>query len=122
MDHDGDGAAEFGITKGVAGEARRRGNKYAVNMEDPKNKSNAWRFSRRDIKRLKFPEHTLIWSFPVYELDKQDDPTGKILGTVNLDSLKPGAYAALIGDPAVRTELESMMADFQDVVMKIASC
>lgn len=122
MDHAGDGAAEFGIKKGVAGEARRRGNKFAANMEDPKNKNPNWKFSKWDLSRLKFPEHTLIWSFPVYELDKQDSPTGEILGAVNLDSLQPGAYATLIGDPAVRAELESMMEDLQDTVMKIASC
>jgi hypothetical protein len=120
MAHDGDGAAEFGIKKGVVGRVFKSGNKVAVNTEG--SKPSDWGFSARDLKRLKLPDHKMIWSFPVNGLDKMDMPTGTILGMVNLDSLQQGAYAKLVADPVVRAELENMLQDFQDIVMKIASC
>jgi hypothetical protein len=120
MAHDGDGAAEFGITKGVVGRVFKSGNRVAVNVEG--SKPSDWNFTARDLRRLKLPDHKMIWSFPVNGLDKTDMPTGIILGTVNLDSLQVGAYTKLVADPVVRAELESMLQDFQDIVMKIASC
>jgi hypothetical protein len=120
--HDGDGTAEFRITKGVAGAARKSGNRLAINMEDPKHKNNNWGFSQRDLDRLQFPKHTMIWCFPVYELDRHNQTTSRIIGMLSLDSLQPGAYDKLVGDEEVRKQLESRMQEYQDVVMEVAAC
>lgn len=120
--HEGDGTAEFHITKGVAGAARKSGNRLAVNMEDSQIASKSWGFSQREITRLQFPKHTMIWCFPIYELDRHSQTTSRIIGMLSLDSLQAGAYAKLVGDEEVRKELEGLMQEYQDVVMEVAAC
>ena len=95
----------------------------AIDMEDPRNGSpRIWGFTDHDLERLKFPDLTLIWSFPVFNLNKDGNPTGPILGTVNLDSLQKDAFKILVGNAAIRAEVERMMQELADVVSKIASC
>ncbi|HJX82958.1 MAG TPA: hypothetical protein VJ723_01295 [Candidatus Angelobacter sp.] len=118
--HHADGGADFGIRKGVAGRVFATGVNLAIDMENPNNQG-VWKFTERDCRRLKFPSHTLIWSFPVCELNKENYITGRVLGTLNLDSLEPNAFNILVADQAVRNEVELMMQELQDVVSKVAS-
>lgn len=121
--HQADAGTEFGIKKGVSGQVFKSGNSVAVDMEESRNRDpRTWKFTERDLRRLKFPGHTLIWSFPVFELNRENYPTGRILGTLNLDSLQKGAFQALVRDDVVRTELEDMMEQLQDMVSRVASC
>jgi hypothetical protein len=115
MTFDPDGAVEFHIKKGVAGEALTNGRPKLVNMEEPENKGN-WGFTEKELR--KFPPHTMIWSYPLFQLDKLGDNTGKLLGTVNLDSIFPGACEIVLKDP----EFAKLMEEFRDIACKIASC
>jgi len=113
MSYQPDGAVEFLSTKGVCGSvlASRRGR--LIDMSIPANQE--WGFNEKEKK--KFPTFTAIWSLPVFELDKEEVMTGRILGTINLDSETPGAYQVLAGDPDYRVLFE----EFRDVVSKVTS-
>jgi hypothetical protein len=64
----------------------------------------------------------MIWSFPIYELDRYNVTTSTILGMLNLDSLQRGAYSILVDDPSTRKQLEKLMQEYQDVAMTVAAC
>jgi hypothetical protein len=110
-----DNKVEFHISKGVAGAAVARRRAVFVNLEQ-RNNRHSWGFSDKEL--AGFPHFTAIWSLPVFELDKAGNPTGKILGTINLDSVTRGAFSVLEGNPAY----ERLLEEFQDLVSKVASC
>jgi len=108
-----DGTADFDVNKGVAGAAIASGWPKLVNMEV--NKDN-WGFSEKEM--AMFPKFTMIWSFPMFELDKNGDPTGTRLGAVNLDSTTIGAANTMLSDH----EFEELMEEFRDIASRLASC
>jgi hypothetical protein len=75
-----------------------------------------WNFTEKELS--KFPAHTMIWCYPLYELDKNGDPTGTKLGTVNMDSFHTGACDIVLKDE----EFAKMMEEIRDVASKITSC
>jgi hypothetical protein len=111
-----DGAVTFHISKGVAGLAFALKTDRLVDMEEKENQGKRWKFTPKEEK--KFPAHTMIWSWPIFELNKDGDMTGKILGTLNLDSLDPGAFDIVLKDP----EFYNRMLEFRELACKVASC
>lgn len=110
-----DETARFRAYKGVAGKVLATGNTSLVNMEIPGERAK-WGFSPQEL--ATFPEHTMIWSFPIYRLDKEGKSTGKRVGAVNLDSLQKGAFHTVI---TCQEEFREMMEEFQDIISKVAS-
>jgi hypothetical protein len=117
MDHSPDGAARFPIKKGVAGEAFAQRKPRLVDMEDPATQGD-WGFTKKELDKLRFPKFTMIWSYPIFELDKKGKQTGRLLGTANLDSSLPGAFRTAIDDP----EFLTLVDDFWNIASKICSC
>jgi hypothetical protein len=111
-----DETARFRATKGVAGNVFSTGNALLVNLENPGERAK-WGFSQKEL--ATFPEHTMIWGFPIYRLDKDGKSTGVRLGAVNLDSLQKGAFQIVIAN---QEEFRDMMEEFQDIISKVASC
>lgn len=117
MDDSPDAAIRFPVTKGVAGEAFRERKPRVVDFEDPDARGD-WGFTDKDRGRMKFPKFTMIWSYPIFELDKGGKQTGRILGTVNIDSALPGACKLVIEDQLFLT----LVSDFWQISSKICSC
>ena len=110
-----DNAAEFHISKGIAGAAVKRRRALLIDLEEPKNQ-HGWNFSSDEL--TGFPAFTAIWSLPIFELDRGGNATGKILGTINLDATAHGAFRILSSN----MEYAELLEEFQDLVSKVASC
>ncbi len=115
MTYEPDNNAEFPIRKGVCGEAVARRRARLINMELAQNR-NSWNFAKKELDR--FPQFTAIWSLPIFELDRSGGPTGRVLGTINLDTTCDEACAVLSSTP----EFSQLLEELQDLVSKIASC
>jgi len=115
MKYEPDNTVTFHISKGVAGRAFRDRRATLVNLQLPEN-ANYGGFSGKE--KATFPTLTAIWSLPIFELDRSGDATGKILGTINLDSDTDGAANIFSGHP----EYEGLLEELQDLVSKVASC
>jgi hypothetical protein len=115
MKYEPDNTVQFHVSKGVAGRALQDRKKTLVNLELPQNR-NFGGFS--DKEKATFPLLTAIWSVPIFELDRSGNATGKILGTINLDSETLGAWHVFSGNE----EYEGLLEELQDLVSKVASC
>lgn len=102
---------EFDIKKGVAGEALRTGEPTLVNMQEAQGD---WGFTEKEL--AKFPKHTMIWSYPIFKLDPKEEPTSKIIGTVNLDSTQVGAFQIVVKDA---DEYDRRMEELRDIVSRV---
>jgi|ERR1700739_4216624 len=111
-----DETAQFRATKGVAGKVFETGKTLLVNMENPGERAK-WNFTSKELQ--KFPEHTMIWSVPIYKLDKDGKSTGSRLGTLNLDSVQKNAFQTVI---SYQEGFGDLLEEFQDIVSKVASC
>lgn len=110
MNFDPDSDARFHCAKGVCGEALRTRKEKLADMALP----NTWKFQPKEI--ANWPNFTAIYSWPVFQLNKQGR-AGKILGTLNLDSVSPNAYDRIDKDPAFKREMQ----DLRDLFCKLVS-
>jgi hypothetical protein len=110
-----DGAVSFDVEKGIAGYGYKQKIDLLVDMEEPANRDKDWGFTAEE--KEAFPEHTMIWSFPIYEVNKEGDMTGKILGMLNLDSQTRGAFKIVLTDE----EFRNRMVDFREIACKVTS-
>jgi hypothetical protein len=116
MTFSSDNTAEFHVSKGVAGAVVAGRKALLIDLEKPANQ-HGWNFSPKELAR--FPSFTAIWSLPIFELDRSGNATGKILGTINLDTTSPNAFAKLSRADSGYAEL---LEEFQDLVSRVASC
>ncbi|MBI2681927.1 MAG: hypothetical protein HYX26_01690 [Acidobacteriales bacterium] len=113
MHQQADNDMRFHIRKGVSGQVRKSGKSLLVDMTLPENRHMG--FSAKEAAR--FPAFTVIWSLPVFELNRSNRTTSRVLGVVNVDSATTGAYAKLRSNPG----LDSLFKDFREVVSKVMS-
>ncbi|GEM_PF-5972352 len=114
MEFQPDMHATFSTSKGVAGEVVKEKAPRLADIERYGHQT--WGFSEREA-RL-FPKLTAIYGWPIYQLDRHQRLSAKILGTVNLDAQEPGALARLVRHKA---EYDALLKDFAKFASAILS-
>ena len=107
----------FDIQKGVAGLVLRDQKPSLVDFEKPGVTHTQFGFTPEEVGKFGFSQ-TAIHSWPVYELDSDDNQTDRILGTVNLDALKPGAGTKIA---ARQADYDKVLGFLSEVVSKLSS-
>lgn len=105
MEYQPDLHASFPISKGVAGEVVRAKAPRLADIE--RFGHQGWGFD--DKASSAFPKLTAIYSWPIYQLDRQQRPTAHILGTVNLDAQVSGAIRRIAAN---KVEYDALLRDF----------
>ena len=108
-----DVAISFPISKGVAGEAFRTKRPKLVNLEETG--VQVWGITPKEAGA--FPELTAIYSVPIFEIDKQNEQTGRVIGTVNLDSRAQKAFRKIARNQEYKRGLE----EFSELASKLCS-
>lgn len=116
MNNQPDVNIRFPISKGIAGEVCRRKTQILVDLESANQTD--WRFSEEEIKKYNFRQIKAIYSFPVYEIDRKNSQTGKVIGTINLDARKLGSFTKMQVRQDRYTEYLELFSEF---VSKICS-
>lgn len=107
----------FDIQKGVAGLVLRDQKPSLVDFGQPGVTHTQFGFTREEVGKFGFSQ-TAIHSWPIYELDSNDNQTERILGTVNLDALRPGAGGKIA---ARQAEYDKVLGFLSEVVSKLSS-
>jgi hypothetical protein len=98
--------------QGVSGQALKRG--LPVLADCSGSDKSAFKFSATQL------EHTAhvkaVWSWPIYEVNNKGQQTGEVIGILNLDGIKDGAFQAL---EANTDAFEKVMKKFAEVASTI---
>lgn len=98
--------------QGVSGQALRRG--LPVLADCAVSDKTAFKFKPTQLAKT---SHVMaVWSWPIYEVDNKGQQTGDVIGVLNLDGTKNGAFQAL---EANTDAFEKMMKKFAEVASTI---
>ena len=116
MNNQPDVNIRFPISKGISGEVCRRKIPLLVDLESASQTD--WKFSIQEITKFNFEQLKAVYSFPIYEIGRKNQQTGKVIGTVNLDARTPGSFAKMQSRRDTYTTNLEMFCEF---VSKVSS-